>query len=179
MFHSFRPTLIITFILSIFLIAACSSEDQEAAKEKVEAAKEAVTTPAEEMAEEVTSSAKEMVAEVAEDTTAAVDEAATAVEETAEAVVAEAAPAASGKGKETYDGVCFACHAMGIAGAPKLGDKEAWAPRIAQGMDVLYDHSINGFTGPSGSMMPAKGGRVDIADDDIKAAVDYMVAESQ
>lgn len=169
MFHSFRPTLITTFILSIFLMAACSSEDQEAAKEKAEAAKEAVTAPAE-----------EMVAEVAEETTAAVDEAATAVEETAEAVVAEAAPAvADGKGKETYDGVCFACHAMGIAGAPKFGDKEAWAPRIAQGMDMLYDHSINGFTGPSGSMMPAKGGRVDIADDDIKAAVDYMVAESQ
>ena len=77
-------------------------------------------------------------------------------------------------GKSTYDGVCFACHAAGIAGAPKQGDKEAWAARLDQGNDALYDHAINGFTG-AGGMMPAKGGRVDLSDDDVKAAVDYML----
>lgn len=95
----------------------------------------------------------------------------------AAAAPAAAAPAvadAGAKGKEVYDGVCFACHATGAAGAPKFADKEAWAPRLAQGMDTLHNHAIAGFTGQLG-MMPPKGGRPDMADDDIKAAVDYMV----
>lgn len=92
-----------------------------------------------------------------------------------------AAPAvadAATKGKEIYDTACFACHATGAAGAPKLGDKEAWAPRIAQGADTLNNHAINGYTGKAG-MMPPKGGRPDLADDVIKAAVDYMVSQAK
>ena len=77
------------------------------------------------------------------------------------------------KGKTIYGSACFACHMSGAAGAPKLGDKAAWAPRIAQGMETLYASSINGK-----GAMPPKGGRVDISDDDIKAAVAYMVSES-
>jgi len=82
------------------------------------------------------------------------------------------------QGKQIYGSVCFACHAMGVAGAPKLGDKMAWAPRIAQGMDTLYSHAINGFQGSSG-VMPAKGGRTDLADADIRAAVSYMVDQAK
>lgn len=92
-----------------------------------------------------------------------------------------AAPAtadAGAKGKEIYDSVCFVCHTPGAAGAPKLGDAAAWGERIAQGNEVLYDHSINGFMGKAG-MMPPKGGRPDIADADVKAAVDYMVNASK
>ena len=92
-----------------------------------------------------------------------------------------AAPAvadAATKGKEIYDTACFACHATGAAGAPKFGDKEAWAPRIAQGADTLHNHAINGYTGKAG-MMPPKGGRPDLADDVIKAAVDYMVSQAK
>ena len=90
-----------------------------------------------------------------------------------------AAPAAeavadAGKGEATYDAVCFVCHTPGAAGAPKFGDKAAWAPRIEKGLEVLHGNSINGFMGSAG-MMPPKGGRPDIADADIKAAVDYMV----
>jgi len=88
------------------------------------------------------------------------------------------AVADTGKGKEVYDAVCFVCHTPGAAGAPKLGDAAAWAPRLAKGMDMLYDHSINGFMGEAG-MMPPKGGRPDFADDDIKAAVDYMLSNSK
>lgn len=81
-------------------------------------------------------------------------------------------------GKATYDGACFACHATGAAGAPKMGDKAAWAPRIAQGMDVLKKHATEGFKGTSG-FMPAKGGRADLSDADIAAAIEYMVAASK
>jgi S-disulfanyl-L-cysteine oxidoreductase SoxD len=81
-------------------------------------------------------------------------------------------------GKEVYDKACFACHMMGIAGAPKFADKDAWAPRIAKGLDVLKAHSIDGFTGEAG-FMPPKGGRTDLSDDEVKAAVVYMVEQAQ
>ncbi|MGH8488656.1 MAG: c-type cytochrome [Gammaproteobacteria bacterium] len=82
------------------------------------------------------------------------------------------------KGKAVYDGSCFACHTSGLAGAPKLGDKAAWKPRVAQGMETLVAHAIQGFQG-QGGMMPPKGGRADLADADVKAAVIYMVDQSR
>ena len=92
---------------------------------------------------------------------------------------APAAPAsaAAGKpdGKKVFDASCAACHAAGIAGAPKFGDKAAWAPRVAQGVNVLYTHAIGGFQG-KGGVMPPKGGNIALPDPDVKAAVDYMVA---
>ena len=84
--------------------------------------------------------------------------------------------AAALSGPQVYNSACLACHGAGIAGAPILGDVEAWAARIAQGSDVLYDHAINGYTGELG-YMPAKGGRTDLSDEEVAAAVDYMVAE--
>ena len=84
----------------------------------------------------------------------------------AAAPVAVKAPSAKG----TYDVKCFACHGTGAAGAPKLGDKGAWAPRVAQGIDTLYDHALNGF-----NAMPPKGTCMDCSDDTIKIVVDYMV----
>lgn len=98
---------------------------------------------------------------------------------------AESAPASGAestspddKGKAVYDGSCFACHTSGLAGAPKLGDKAAWEPRVAQGMETLVAHAIQGFQG-QGGMMPPKGGRDDLADVDVKAAVMYMVDQSR
>ena len=88
------------------------------------------------------------------------------------------AAGAEDKGKKIYDATCMACHAAGVAGAPKLGDKAAWAPRIAQGMDTLHTHAIKGFQGKAG-MMPPKGGNMAAKDEDIKAAVDYMVSQSK
>lgn len=90
---------------------------------------------------------------------------------------AAATPVASSPGEAAYNKVCFACHAAGIAGAPKVDDKAAWEPRIAQGKDTLYKHAIEGFQGQAG-MMPAKGGAADLSDDDVKAAVDFMVAKA-
>ena len=77
-------------------------------------------------------------------------------------------------GQDIYESKCIACHASGAAGAPKLGDVAAWAPRLAQSADTLYNHAINGFNG-----MPAKGLCMDCSDDEIKVTVDYMVAKSK
>lgn len=100
----------------------------------------------------------------------------------APAAAAPTAPAAPAKlaadaGKKTYEAACIACHGAGIAGAPKFGDKAAWAPRIKQGKDVLYTHAIKGFQGKAG-MMPAKGGSA-ASDEEVKAAVDYLIAASK
>ncbi len=102
----------------------------------------------------------------------------------AAATAAVAAPAAVASapaktdGKKAYDTACVACHGMGIAGAPKFGDKAAWSARIAQGTNVLHDHAIKGFQGKAG-VMPPKGGAASMPDADVKAAVDYMVAAAK
>jgi cytochrome c5 len=86
---------------------------------------------------------------------------------------AEAKPAAAAAdGKGVYDKVCFACHAQGLAGAPKPGDKEAWAPRIKQGTPALVQSVINGK-----GAMPPKAGSPALTDAEIRAAVDFMVSQ--
>jgi cytochrome c5 len=84
------------------------------------------------------------------------------------------AEAGAGAGKKTYETVCFACHGAGVAGAPKFGDKAAWAPRIAQGKDALHATALKGK-----GAMPAKGGNPALSDADVAAAVDYMVAAAK
>jgi cytochrome c5 len=93
---------------------------------------------------------------------------------------AAAAPSteAANLGEHVFNNVCTACHGMGVAGAPKVGDEAAWAPRIAEGTDVLDKHALEGFTGKSGTM-PPKGGHSELSDSDVKAAVDYMVSKGK
>jgi len=130
-------------------------------------------------------------ADSSEDTTAAADEDAAAAdggEETAGDAAAadssedtaseDAAAADSGEdtatpaidGQAIYTSVCFACHDTGVAGAPKRGDAAAWEPRLAQGIETVYDHAINGL-----NVMPPKGGNPSLSDAEVKAAVDYLV----
>jgi cytochrome c5 len=97
----------------------------------------------------------------------------------AETGAAASAPVAAPlSGPQVYNAACMACHGAGIGGAPKFGDKAAWGPRIAQGSSTLHDHAVNGFQGALG-MMPAKGGRADLSDAEITAAVDYIVENSR
>jgi cytochrome c5 len=80
--------------------------------------------------------------------------------------------AAAGKadGKKIYEAACAACHGAGVAGAPKAGDKAAWAPRLKSGASTLYASALKGK-----GAMPAKGGSAALADDEVKAAVDYLL----
>lgn len=82
--------------------------------------------------------------------------------------------AAKADGEKVYKGLCMSCHDAGVAGAPKLGDKEAWKARIATGNDALYETAIKGK-----GAMPPKGGNAKLTDDEVKAAVDYMVEKSK
>ncbi len=89
-------------------------------------------------------------------------------------VAATAAAPSTGPvdGAAVYQQACFSCHASGVAGAPKFGNADDWAPRVAQGVEVLHQHSLQGIRA-----MPPKGGFMNLSDDQVKAAVDYMVAQ--
>jgi cytochrome c5 len=92
---------------------------------------------------------------------------------TAPAVAADAT-----KGQGIYMNFCAPCHASGIAGAPKVGDKAAWVPRLKQGEKLLLERAIKGFQGSSG-FMPARGGNSALSDSEVANAVAYMVAQSK
>ena len=94
------------------------------------------------------------------------------------AAAGSAAPAMPKNGTELFEQTCNVCHGQGIAGAPKAGDKAAWAPRIAEGKATLYEHALKGFQGKTG-VMPPKGGRTDAPDDLVRQAVDRMMQMAQ
>lgn len=141
----------IVVLASALTLAACGK--QEAAPAPVPAAEPAAAAPAE-TAPAPAADAAAPAAEVA------------------------AAPAGAVDGEKIYKGTCSMCHATGAAGAPIKGNKTDWAPRIAQGNDMLYKHALEGFTGQKG-MMPARGGMASLKDEEVKAAVDFMVAQSK
>ena len=99
----------------------------------------------------------------------------------------DAAPAVGGAvaeaeaahpGKQTYDSLCSSCHGTGLPNVPQLGNADHWTDRLAQGIDTVYGHAINGFTGSAGMPMPARGGNPSLSDDEVKAAVDYIIENS-
>jgi len=80
-------------------------------------------------------------------------------------------------GESVYNTSCVACHGTGAAGAPKLGDEEEWATRLDQGFEVLVQHAIEGYQGEAG-VMPARGGNASLTDEQVEAAVEFIVDES-
>ena len=92
----------------------------------------------------------------------------------APAASAPAAAAGSGKsGEQVYNTACVACHQAGVAGAPKTGDKAAWEPRVSQGLATLVEHAVKGK-----GAMPPKGGMTNLSDEEVKAAVEYMLEKT-
>ena len=80
------------------------------------------------------------------------------------------------QGRAIWLGTCEACHANDVAGAPLVASKAAWAPRLAKGRDALYRSALGGLTGPKGTQMPPRGGNDKLTDDEVRAAVEYMMA---
>ncbi|MBS0383448.1 MAG: cytochrome c5 family protein [Proteobacteria bacterium] len=102
-----------------------------------------------------------------------------------EAAKADAAKAAASQvaydgttdGKVIFDKLCTSCHTTGVTNAPKLGNKADWAPRIKQGIDTLVKHAEDGYTGPDGNHMPARGGNPALSNAQVEATVKWMVSQ--
>ena len=105
------------------------------------------------------------------------DEAEVRVQPVARVEMQKAAPVSDGKprdGATVYKAICSACHLAGLAGAPKTGDKAAWAPRIATGQAALLKSAINGK-----NAMPPRAGDPTLSDDELKAAVEFLVGKAK
>ena len=160
--------LLITLMMAAGL-AACSQESKQEAQEAASAVASEVQTEV--------SSVQAAAQEAAPSAEAASTEA--KPEEKAEAPAAEAKPEAKAEasvavdGQKVFEASCKMCHGGTIPGAPVVGKKDDWAPRIAKGKETLHKHAIEGF-----NAMPAKGGNAGLSDDEVKAAVDYMANQS-
>lgn len=120
------------------------------------------------------------VAVAGEDNTGLAIEATPTIVAGAGAQAGGGAPAAAAPtdGQSVFQTACAACHGTGIAGAPRIGDQAAWSARIAKGEATLVEHAIEGFQGDQG-FMPPKGGRTDLPDEAVRAAVEYMLVQSR
>ena len=168
-------------LIAVMMMAGLTACSQEAKQETQETAQAVASEVKNEVASaaDAASAAQEAAdkAEAAASKAVGADkpEEAAKPEEKTEAPAAEAKPAESAKvdGKAVFEANCKACHSGLIPGAPAIGKKEDWAPRIKQGKDTLHKHALEGF-----NSMPAKGGNGSLSDDEVKAAVDYMANES-
>lgn len=158
-------------LLGLFMVGCDQQGDDSAQKPAEEMTATEQMPAAETEATEDTAAPAEATEATTEMSEAAPAEAETAMAEAAP----EAAPAAM-SGEQVYQKTCMSCHGTGAANAPKVGDKAAWEPRIAKGMDALYASSMNGVAGTA--MMP-KGTCGACSEDELKAAVDYMVSKSK
>jgi cytochrome c5 len=102
-----------------------------------------------------------------------------AADAAAKAAASQVAYGGTTDGKTIFDNLCTSCHTAGVAGAPKVGNKAMWAPRIAEGLDTLVKHAIEGYHGPDGNYMPAKGGNPALTDAQVKAAVTWIVDQAK
>jgi cytochrome c5 len=99
-----------------------------------------------------------------------------AAQASAKAAASQVAYGGTTDGKTIFGNLCQSCHQTGVAGAPKVGDKAEWAPRVAAGVETLIKHATEGYTGKTG-VMPAKGGNPALNDAQIKATVEWMVSQ--
>ena len=102
-----------------------------------------------------------------------------AADAAAKAAASQVAYGGTTDGKTIYENLCTSCHTSGVAGAPKLGDKSMWGPRIAEGLDTLIKHATEGYHGPDGNFMPPKGGNPALTDEQVKNAVHWIVDQAK
>lgn len=161
-------------LFAVALVAACGNEEDSTATPP------ASTPPAAEAPAQTPVVPAPPAAPATEAPTTPATEAPAAEAPAAEAPAATTETGQTGSnvamGEEVYKKTCFLCHGTGAGGAPMLTDKADWEKRLAQGMDTLYKHAIEGYTGEKG-MMPPKGGNLSLSDEDVKASVDYMAAQ--
>lgn len=157
--------------LGATLVACGGSDAPKAAAKVAEATGQPVEETKEAMAEAQAQAQAKAQAALQEAAVAEAAEAASAAENAGVAVAAAEPDLAAGE--ETYGRFCFSCHAAGVAGAPKLGAVEDWAPRIAKGLDMLVASSIEGI--PPG--MPAKGLCMSCSEDDLRNTIAWMIAQ--
>lgn len=157
-----------TIILSVFLIAGCESEQASQPQSAGNSTTTSTAQPDQPAVDTNTTATDTAVTE----TTAAIptDTAAVKTE------VAQATQQSPRTGEEVYQAFCSTCHKIGVANAPVFADKAAWAPRIAKGIETLYQSSMNGV---AGTAMTPKGSCMNCSEDELKAAVDYMVQNAQ
>lgn len=156
-------------ILPVFFIAGCESEQANQPQNSASTSTAAQSTQA---AEDNSETAADTAST---ETTSDTDT--TAVSTTmAQADTAAATQQSPRTGEQVYQQFCGTCHKTGVANAPKFADKAAWEPRIARGKDALYQSAINGV---AGTAMTPKGSCMNCSDDELKAAVDYMVENAQ
>lgn len=176
-----RLMTIVIALSACLIFFGCSKSEEKAAPQSstpppvekpavVEKTEQAVKKVEEKVAL-VTEQTKEKIAQVTEQTQEKVAQVKTKAQE----LIASAQSALpSGTGQKAYSKTCSSCHKMGIIGAPKTGDKTAWAPLISGGTEPLVQAAINGK-----GRMPAKGGNSSLTDDEVKAAVEYMVEQAK
>jgi len=102
-----------------------------------------------------------------------------AADAAAKAAASQVAYGGTTDGKTIFNNLCTSCHTAGVAGAPKVGNKAMWAPRIAEGLDTLIKHATDGYHGPDGNFMPPKGGNPALTDAQVKAAVTWIVDQAK
>lgn len=161
-------------------LESAKSTATDAANDAVDSASDAMDS-AKESAAAAVDTAKESVGTAVDGAMETSKEVASAAVEKSTSVIAAVSSTAdtdTNEGENTYKASCNACHGAGIAGSPKLGDKAAWSARIAQGNAVMIEHAIKGYQGKKG-YMPPKGGFMNLSDEQVSAAVLYMVSMAQ
>ncbi len=188
-----KTRIALVALLAALLLSAACSKQEETKPASTPTAEKAAPAPVEEKAAAVATEAKEAAGAVAEKAAEGMEHAKEEahkafkeVHDAAKEAHSEAKTAAgtmmakadTAGGEAVYTQSCAACHDAGIAGAPKTGDQAAWAARIERGMDSLVKNAITGYQGEAG-MMPAKGGNAALSDEEVEAAVHYMVERSR
>ncbi len=157
--------------LSLLMIAGCSGEPDFGNADMSDEAIKARIAPVGKVSIAGETSTTEAAAPAAEAEPAPTS---TPAQEAAPAAATAAAPKSARTAQSIYQGTCFACHGTGAAGAPKMGDAAAWAPRVALGIDALLASAKTGK-----NAMPPKGMCMDCSDDELKATIEHMINNSK